>query len=134
MKKELLLVLLLFFISIKNFVMANQLENIKVQDALKMQNENKAVIVDVREQVELNEGMVKMALSIPISLMEEKKDEWEKKVSTLPKEKTIILYCRAGRRAEKVGAELVSKGYKVLNMGGFDSWKNAGLPLEIKSK
>jgi rhodanese-related sulfurtransferase len=134
MKKELLLVLLLFLILIKNFVMANQLDSIKVQDAFKMQSEQKAVIVDVRELVELKEGMIKMALPIPISLMEEKKEEWQKKVSILSKDTPIIVYCRSGRRAEKVGAELLSKGYKVLNMGGFESWKDAGLPVEIPSK
>jgi rhodanese-related sulfurtransferase len=46
--------------------------------------------------------------------------------------KTVIVYCGSGRRSEMVGTELAKKGYKVLNMGGFDSWKNAGLPVENK--
>lgn len=112
-----------------NFVSANQLEDIKPSDAKKMVDEKKAILIDVREEDETREGMAKEAKAVPLSLMKEKNAEWNKIVAGFPKDKTVIVYCRSGRRSGIVGEELVKKGYKVQNMGGFDSWKNAGLPL-----
>ena len=43
-----------------------------------MQAEKKAIIVDVREPSETKEGMAKDAISVPISTMKDKKEEWEK--------------------------------------------------------
>lgn len=132
MKKILALITFLVLAITLNFVRANQLESIKPLDAHKMQQDKSAVIVDVRELDELKEGMVKEAISAPISTMKNKKDEWDKIVATLPKDKTIIVYCKSGGRAKKVGEDLVKKGFKVLNMGGFESWQKAGLPVEKK--
>lgn len=112
--------------------LASGLEKINPLAAQKMQKEKKAIIVDVREPSELKEGMAKEAISVPLSTMKDKKEEWEKIVATFPKDRTVIVYCGIGIRAEKVGLELAKKGYKVLNMGGFESWEKAGLPVEKK--
>lgn len=97
-----------------------------------MFSEKKAVIVDVRENDETKDGFVKGAILSPISLLQNKKDDWERFQAALPKDKTIILYCRGGGRAGIVGEELSKKGFRVLNMGGFSSWQDAGLPVEKK--
>ncbi|MBC7540441.1 MAG: rhodanese-like domain-containing protein [Bacteriovorax sp.] len=112
--------------------LASGLEKINPLEAEKMQKEKKAIIVDVREPNEIKEGMAKEAISVPLSTMKDKKKDWEKIVNTFPKDKTVIVYCGIGVRAEKVGLELAKKGYKVLNMGGFESWEKAGLPLVKK--
>lgn len=132
MKKILSLFAIFSIAVLLNFVFANSVESIKPVDAQKMQQEKKAIIVDVREADEIKEGMVKGASIAPLSTMKEKKDEWEKIVSTLPKDKTIVVYCRSGHRAGIVGEELQKKGFHVLNMGGFESWQKAGLPVEKK--
>lgn len=132
MKKFLSLFSFLLLALTLNFVLASQLESIKPLDAQKMQNEKKAILIDVRELDETKDGMAKGALFIPLSMMKDKKVEWEKIVATLPKDKTIIVYCRSGRRSDIVGEELIKKGFKVLNMGGFESWQKAGLPVEKK--
>jgi rhodanese-related sulfurtransferase len=36
-------------------------------------------------------------------------------------DKTIILFCRSGRRSGLVGEALKTKGYKVLNLGGHEA-------------
>ncbi|MGZ3788509.1 MAG: rhodanese-like domain-containing protein [Bacteriovorax sp.] len=122
--------LALFLGLMMTIALANDLEKIRPLDAEKMQKEKKAIIVDVRELDELKEGMARDARSVPLSLMKDKKSEWEKIVATFPKDKTVIVYCGIGKRAEIVGQELAKKGYKVLNMGGFNSWEKAGLPVE----
>lgn len=110
---------------------AGQLETITPQNALKMQKNKTAIIVDVREPSELTDGMVKDAVSAPLSLMKEK-EKWEKITAGFPKDKSVIVYCRSGKRAEMVGQELVKNGFTVLNMGSFDAWKTAGFPIDKK--
>ncbi len=129
MKKILSLVGFLLVAITLNFVMADQLETIKAVDAHKMQQDKSAVIVDVRELDEQKEGMAQDAVSAPLSTMKENKVEWEKIVAALPKDKTVIVYCKSGRRAGVVGEELVKRGFKVLNMETFSSWQGAGLPV-----
>lgn len=45
-------------------------------------------------------------------------------VSTLPKEKTIAIYCRSGRRSKSAASTLSKNGFKVVELNtGFNSWK-----------
>ena len=49
----------------------------------------------------------------------------------LDKGKTIITYCASGGRSALAGRTLKEFGYeKVLNLGGFKDWAEAGLPVE----
>ncbi len=132
MKKTLSILALISLAVLLNFVFASPVESIKPIDAQKMQLEQKAIIVDVRELDEQKDGMAKDAISAPMSTMNDKKEEWEKILATFPKDKAVVVYCRSGRRSGKVGEELLKKGFKVLNMGGFESWEKAGLPVEKK--
>lgn len=129
MKKILSLVAFAAVAITLNFVMADQVEKIKPLEASKLVADKAAFIVDAREVDEQNAGMVKDAISLPTSLMNEKKGEWDKIVSTFPKDKTVVIYCRSGRRSGIMGTELLKKGFKVRNMESFDSWQDAGLPV-----
>jgi rhodanese-related sulfurtransferase len=113
-----------------NYVMANPLEKISPSDAYKMQTEKTSIIVDVRELNEQKEGRIKDALSLPMSIMDNDKTAFEKIIAGYPKDKNIIVYCHSGRRAGLVGSELEKKGFKVLNLGGFEAWKTSNLPIE----
>ncbi|RPJ77695.1 MAG: rhodanese-like domain-containing protein [Alphaproteobacteria bacterium] len=129
MKKILSLIAFVVVAVTLNFVMADSIPTVKPLEVQKMQQEKNAIIVDVRELDEQSSGMAKDAISLPLSTMKDKKEEWEKIVATFPKDKTVVIYCKSGRRAGIVGEELVKKGFKVLNMESFDSWQNAGLPI-----
>lgn len=113
-----------------NYVQANQLKNETPDNAFLLQNTKSAIIIDAREESEQKSGRIKSALSLPISVMDNNKNEFEKIISTYPKDKNLIVYCRSGRRSGILGAELEKRGFKVFNLGGFDSWKNKGLPIE----
>ena len=89
-----------------------------------------AVLVDVRERDEIKEtGMAAKALWFPNSKISDQSAEWKEFVSKLPKGKEIVLYCAAGGRAGTVGEKLAKMGYKARNMGGFDDWVAAKLPV-----
>ena len=130
MKKNVLIVL--GFLGFLIWSQVSGIDKISVKDANQMVLEKKAVVVDVREQDETKDGFVKGAVLAPISVMKNNKDEWTKIEKSLPKDKTIVLYCKGGGRAGRVGEELSKKGFKVLNMGGFSSWQEAGLPVDKK--
>lgn len=52
-------------------------------------------------------------------------------LDTVPKSKTIVLYCSVGYRSGEVGKQLKEKGFlRVHNLsGGILAWKNRGYPL-----
>ena len=79
--------------------------------------ENNYIIVDVRTFEEYEEGHVKGAINIPY-------DEIDENVE-LSKEKTILVYCRSGKRSSIAYKQLTSLGYEVYDLGAYDS-----LPLE----
>jgi len=91
-------------------------------DVKKEIQDGKAVIVDVRELDEWNEGHVKDAKLVSLSGV--KSDTAD--LSALPKDKTIYCYCRAGKRALATAALLSAKGYHAtaLKEGFSDLSKN----------
>jgi phage shock protein E len=77
-----------------------------------------ALIVDVRTPEEFAKGHFKTAINIPHTLIT---SSLQKVGSN--KQKTIVLYCKSGRRAEVAKQELMSLGYQnVINAGGFPEY------------
>jgi phage shock protein E len=70
----------------------------------------KAVLVDVREQAEWDNGHLKVASLVPLSLLSK---EGAEVPATLPKDKPIYLHCRSGARSLKAAEVLKAKGYDV---------------------
>jgi rhodanese-related sulfurtransferase len=89
---------------------------------------NFALLVDVRESDEVTEGIAAPARWAPLSKMENEAD-WKAFASSLPKDKQIVFYCASGGRAQRVAEKLAQLGFKTGNMGGYDDWKSAGLPV-----
>ena len=61
-------------------------------------------------------------------------DQVEGNLDKLPEDKDakIVLYCRSDRMSNIAAEELVGLGYtNIWNLdGGFNAWKDAGLPME----
>lgn len=130
MKKYFAFGAILIAASLMRFVFAGSLESITPELALSMQSASTAIIMDVREPNEVSLGKIKGALTIPMSLMNNDRTNWDKSIDQIKKDQTVVVYCHSGRRANIVGEELLKKGFKVLNLGGFDSWKSKGLPTD----
>lgn len=82
-------------------------------------NENSdIVIVDVREEEEMAEGYIEGAVLIPLDTVE---SDIENKIQD--KDKTILVYCRSGRRSAIACDIMDSLGYKnVYDFGGIIDW------------
>ncbi len=68
----------------------------------------KAVIVDVREQAEWDNGHLKSASLVPLS---ELSKDGAVIPASLPKDKPIYIHCRSGGRALKAAEILKAQGY-----------------------
>lgn len=103
---------------------------ISATEAAKLVQDGRAVLVDVREPAEWKEtGVAQPAVLLEKSDFDSAKSAWTPFLEKTGKDKTLILYCRSGKRAGVVGEALTAQGYKVLNAGGMKDWSEAGLPV-----
>lgn len=102
---------------------------ISPQGAKALTDSGAAVLIDVREQNEVSQGMAGPALWYPKSSIDAALDKFMTYLSQYPNEK-IIIYCRSGHRASIVIQALAGAGVVAWNMGGFQDWVSAGLPVK----
>ncbi len=98
---------------------------ISPQDAAAKLNSGEAVIVDVRDKDEWDEGHILGAMHMSRGTIELDIEEKVPDTNAM-----IICHCGGGGRGALVTESLQKMGYKnVRNMaGGFKAWKTAGLP------
>ena len=97
-------------------------ESLNVEAFEKAISDTSVVRLDVRSIDEYASGHIAKAINIDVM-----KDDFKTKAtSLLPKDKTIALYCRSGRRSKKAAGILVENGYKVIELNsGISGWINA---------
>jgi rhodanese-related sulfurtransferase len=105
----------------------NEADSISPKQASEMYADQKAVIVDVREDNEWNEQHIPGAIHIPLAQLNEHFPELKQY-----KDSPVITQCRTGRRSAQALDVLKSAGFsKVYNMdGGIMAWDKAGLKTE----
>ncbi len=120
----------------------NANQSIKIMSAEQVKDayeKKKVTLIDVRDIRELwKEGTIKDAIHIPRGMLEFWMDPQspyyqEKKIGDI---KNIVLFCALGFRSALATKSLKEMGFNnVANAsGGFDSLKNAGLPIIQKEK
>ena len=93
-------------------------KKITSDEAKKMMESEKTIVVDVRTTEEYNEGHIPNAISIPLETIEK---EAEAKLKN--KDDLILVYCRSGRRSREAALKLIEKGYtNVIDFGGIQDW------------
>jgi rhodanese-related sulfurtransferase len=93
--------------------------------------EQKAVIIDVREQDEWQQGHLAGAGSLPLSVLERGVPPQEL-ARILPKDKVIYCYCLAGGRCAEAAAILKPLGYDVRAIKpGYPQLVKAGFPAAV---
>lgn len=86
-----------------------------------------AVVLDVRPLVEFEHGHIPGAHSIPI-------DQLDKQLGNLPRDRTIIAYCRGPYcvYADEAVAVLRRHGFDALRLDdGLPEWRAAGYPVNV---
>ncbi len=86
------------------------------------------VRLDVRTPEEYAEGHIANTLNIDVL-----KDDFETKaLAVLPKDKTIAVNCRSGKRSKNAAKILVNHGYTVIELDtGYNGWVGAGKAIEL---
>lgn len=97
--------------------------------ATQLINRDNAIIVDVREDNEFQQGHIVNSMHIPLGYFKDRIVELEKH-----RDKPIIVGCRSGHRSGHACALLKKAGFEqVFNLsGGVMAWQNANLPLTRK--
>nr|GGG65980.1 hypothetical protein GCM10011398_06990 [Virgibacillus oceani] len=92
-----------------NEILPNELQQLVKED-------KNVVIVDVREDDEVAQGMIKDAKHIPLHKIPHS-------INNLDKDKHYVLVCRSGGRSMKAATFMDEHGFKVSNMtGGMLNW------------
>ncbi|MEX0936851.1 MAG: rhodanese-like domain-containing protein [Pirellulales bacterium] len=97
-------------------------------------DEEKAVLVDVREKSEWDEGHVERSIFVPLSALK-KGVKKEQLVKVLPKERILYTFCVVGKRAVTAGNILEDFGYEVRALKpGYKELVRAGFKKAEKKK
>ena len=100
---------------------------LSAEDAVRLINRQRAVVVDVRAPEEFAAGHVSGARNVPL-------DQLEAKLAGTVKNKALplLIVCATGTRAQRAVALARKLGYEQAQVlaGGLKSWKAANLPME----
>ena len=109
-----------------NTACSQNYENYDVKEFAELITDPNVVILDVRKADEFAEGHITGAILID----QFQSDFLEQAQVKLPKDKTIAIYCRSGRRSANAAGKLADVGYKCVNLkGGIIAWKEANMPV-----
>lgn len=100
-------------------------QNLSPVQAWNMVRSNQALLIDVRTPAEYYQGYIPGANLIPLNQL-------PYVVNQLPRDKTLLLYCRSGHRSGNACEYLSRLGFRnVAHIhGGIISWIRQGLPVE----
>ena len=97
-----------------------------VNNAVRLMNDDKTVVVDVRDDSEVEDGVIQGAKHIPLGNLTTRIGELDKFKSA-----PIVVYCRTGNRSGGACKTLTAAGFEDVNNleGGLVAWETASLPL-----
>ena len=100
--------------------------SVSTADAVRLINQEKAVLIDVREPAEFAAGHAAGARNVPLGALEGAK--------ALPTNKALplVVMCATGGRSSRAAAQLRKAGHSAVHSlaGGNAAWRDASLPIE----
>lgn len=82
------------------------------------------VLIDVRTPQEFASGHIPGAVNISV-------DQLAQRLSEIPQDKPIVLYCRSGNRSNQAAQILERAGYtQIYDLGGIITWVQQGYPIQ----
>ncbi len=112
----------------------NKIKTISPEEALKLSNNNKCNLIDIRDIRELqNDGRIENSRHIPRGMLEFWLDPESVyfKDGKLDMDKEMVLFCAGGLRSALAAKSLQEMGYKKVSHieGGFTSMKVSGFKI-----
>ena len=101
-------------------------KTVSPQGATLLINRSDAVVVDIRDLKEFNEGHIVGAINIPLANFDGRVTELEKY-----KTKPLIIACKMGQQSGIIGKRLSAKGFTDVQrlQGGMTEWLASNLPV-----
>lgn len=82
------------------------------------------ILIDVRTPEEFASGHIPGAVNISI-------DQLPQRLSEIPQDKPVVLYCRSGNRSNQAAQILARAGYsQIYDLGGIITWAQQGYPIQ----
>ena len=121
------------FIGVLAFIIKSELsrasrkyKQININEAVMLLNKDNTVVLDVREDKEIQGGIIKGARHMKLVDLTDN-------IANIGKNKQdpVLIYCRSGSRSGHACQQLTKAGYEdVSNLsGGIMAWESANLPM-----
>lgn len=100
-------------------------KTVNVNEAVKLMNNDETIILDVREDKEIKDGVIKGSQHITLGQLSDK-------IGLLGsnKQAPVLVYCRTGNRSNSASHTLTKAGFENVSSltGGILAWETANLP------
>ncbi|NOX49955.1 MAG: rhodanese-like domain-containing protein [Gammaproteobacteria bacterium] len=99
---------------------------ISAQELVQLVNNEGAVVLDVRDKAEFEQGHIVDSINIPYANVEARVDELKKY-----KEQPLVIACKMGQHSGAAGTALRKHGFEKVSRlrGGITEWRGQNLPV-----
>ena len=111
-------ILIIAFLFLRPKSSGQSFNSISVNDLVPMMRSKDTVLIDVRTQKEINQGIIGKPKKIELG------PSMNNKLSRLDKNKKYVVYCRSGVRSAMASKMMVKMGFEDVNnlRGGYNAW------------
>ena len=122
--KTFLALLALIAVSVSLCLAAGTIDITSTEAKALLAKNKQVVLLDVRTPEEFRQAHLRGALLIPLA-------ELQKRVSEIPRDRPLLVYCAVGARSSTAAAILASKGHReIYHMSdGLVGWYKQGFPI-----
>lgn len=101
------------------------------KDAIRLMNQEDALVLDVRGENEFLDGHIINAINIPVNYLDKRLGELEPH-----KSRPIVVVCRTGGRASQACSTLRKQGFEKVSAlaGGLLAWQHDKYPVSKNKK
>ena len=99
---------------------------ISAQEVVNLVNQEGAVILDIRDKAEFEQGHIVDAINIPYTNLDARVDELQKY-----QDKPLVIACKMGQHSGAAGTALRKAGFENVSRlrGGITEWRGQSLPV-----
>lgn len=125
------LVIVFIVLCVEEFRGKASLTRVSPQEVVRLMNQERAGVVDLRSQTAYDDGHIIHAMHILESDLSNQLEKLNKF-----REKPLIMVCDTGQLSARLVNQLQNAGFKrvMILLGGMNAWKQAELPVEMEIK